>query len=366
MAAPAGATHQLVVTVPSANVPATLTGWSDRIVVCDVPNGVNADAASFVAGLTTTARGDGTVIPGDLEITDAAYNPLPWRVIGRGARVRFDQTPGAEVLDIRVRHNLSTTVDNVINAFRGCTAPAGEALASDVTWSTAILHCDFNDPNGATLSNWADDGTVPFSYGTLGAPGVVGTSVTSDAFNRHVSNPTGITLDTQLATSPGYTMLAWGNALAGKAFGGVGGRWGFYGRADVAQIRFNNGTTFVVITYATANVWNLVAVTLDPAIPICNWYRHNGTGWATGTAALNNSAVAAPVVIGGDALTYNHGLIGSQDETIICTGVWSALEITAYQLMTRTPATWASVAAEVAVAGGAAYRPWLITGGRMR
>ncbi len=335
MAAPAGATHVVKPTVQAAQV-----AWSgtqewplNLLCVCDMDEEINTGAQSFVAGLAADLS--------DLEITDAADNPIPWRRAEGGL---FSQEPGHEKLWVRVRDDLSGDSNTEFRAYRGCTAPTGEDDGSGVVGAATSAYYPME--GAGTLEDWANDLELSRN-GYSEITGKVGKAQLFDGndYGRHADDalfdlawPITVSLWVKFTTTAnriilekdqndGYSVQVWQGKLHCN-FGGSSAAW-----------------------LRTASLWN------DDA-----WHNvvfvargvNNGEVYVDGADDLGNedpktpSYASGPFDLGGRGTNYGH--IGDIDEVMLIDGYgWSADEAATYYNMTSEPASWCVCGTEEAL-----------------
>jgi len=144
----AGATHKLTGAVQAAYVGTDLTDWMALVCVCDMVAGINQDGQSFVAGLAADLS--------DLEVTLADETPVPWRRYEAGL---FSQAEGAERLWLYAQvPAVAAAANTPLVAWRGCTAPAGEAARSAVTPPNTVLFYQHEEGAGNNVYDWGPEG----------------------------------------------------------------------------------------------------------------------------------------------------------------------------------------------------------------
>ena len=180
----------LTVTRQSSAVPHTVTDFAEDLVICDVPNDINAEAASFVRGLKSDYS-DLRVFESDGE-TAVAF----------GVK-RFDQTEDAEVLRIAVHSDtVSSTADSSWVLLRGCLPHPSNPTWEDKA-SVVSADCEGYWPMEGT-EDWSPNGNDGTNTNGTSAAGQVAKS-TRFSGNGWFDCGT----DASLRISGDLTVLAW-------------------------------------------------------------------------------------------------------------------------------------------------------------
>lgn len=370
MAAPTGWTQYLPLVIQSAAVGVDLTDWSTELVVCDAIRGINdgLDARAFVRALDTTTRGDGTVIPSDLEITDASDVALPWWTVGTGLAVQFSQVFGSELLRIKVLSDPLSASNVELRAYRGCTSPTGENSAGVVDPRT-VAHYPFCG-SFADLSSNGYNGTNSGAGWSASSNGRQGLEfIGSD----YVSVPDAVA---DAIAADGTILVLWEHDGAGTAGHFFDGRQAAYEGWDFALDATPQIATVIDVAASGGDV------TVGKSTTGLSAALHTGAGVYTGaavltyldgsgaTAAQSGAATrsASPVKLGnqlnnGDPLGAGRLLV----ELVVLNSALAAAEVSTWHTMMTNPAAFMVTGAAVEpVPAASGYRPWLITGGRMR
>ncbi|HCA47229.1 MAG TPA: hypothetical protein DEP45_07655 [Armatimonadetes bacterium] len=345
MARPVRATHQLVGSVQTA-----LDGL-DLLCIADVANG-QTDGQSFVAGLRADLA--------DLEVTLAdGITPVPWRLPDESC---FSQTSGAEKLLV-----LCKLPESDVIAWRGCTAPTGQDAGAGVVSTATRFYLPLDT---LAFDDWT--GSWDF-YDPGGGASIVANGVLGNAMNCNASG--GAAHDATTCTSA-FTMNLWyrfdntatfhrimsravWSRMPAITYNGTrGGRWSIG----------TTGSTWDESVYWIPPVGQWVMLTLVYAGGMVNWYT-NGSLRHSMAATYPEDAQAT--IFGGHTWGgYTEYPTGAVDEVLWLDDAWGATQIAQYYSMLTAPQAWTtwdgpeeSLGAEPAVG---VYRPWLMTGGRMR
>jgi|GEM_PF-5686091 len=351
MARPVGATHQLVGSVQTA-----LDGL-DLLCIADVANG-QTDGQSFVAGLRADLA--------DLEVTLAdGITPVPWRLPDESC---FSQTSGAEKLLLICK---IPTAD--VKVWRGCQQPLGPSAGPGVLPSTARTYAPLGEETGA-MADWK--GNHPLTrYNSLLArtDGILSygqaCNGTDFAYNAAFTTPAATNLTCSFWVRPStlnyqrwFSRGGWSRLPAFTLEPSKSRiHWGYYWHVYSPWL-------------PTVGEWTHMAYTLtiDPGGNHVENLYVDGVFKATATTTSDLSG-PMPMTLGNDMWDTprpDEILLGDIDEFLWLDEAWDATQIGQYYQMVSAPEAWTtwdgpeeSLGAEPAVG---VYRPWLMTGGRMR
>jgi len=351
MAAPAGATHLVRPTVQAAQV-----AWSgsqewplDLLCICDMDLSINTGAQSFVAGLESDLS--------DLELTDAADSPIPWRRAEAGL---FSQVAGSEKLWVRVRAALSGDANTEFRAYRGCSAPTGEDDGTGIVGATAVSAYPLQEASGNLLDLTAhnNDAARVGSVSQVTAKVGYGQSFGSGNY-ANVAASTGLpdgTAVTIVAWVKRATLLTWEHiwATGTDSNGGYGLR--VHRDSSRIQLFARVGGSYNDAQFSTGRVplatWTHVAAAVSGSTV---YYYISGS--PAGSQVLTGAPILSPgntqstlgaLVFGGSPGTYWGDAL---DEILVVGETWSAAEVAAHYNMTSAPAAWCVCGAEEALGG---------------
>lgn len=358
MATPTGATHSLTATVQAAQVPSALSDWFCLLCVCDMGLSINTAGQSFVAGLEADLS--------DLEVCLAdGETPTPWR---RAEPALFSQTVGAEKLWLRVKvPAILSSADTVVMAYRGCTAPVGENSGAGVLGAGDVLYLPGHS-SGTSVPDLGGALNATRNSAVTDAAGHVGTGQYSATLIHGLSVPAAEAL------SPGVnlTVSMWLkhpvlNFQPYEYFFNHKSIWngaGFSAYTEGSRRFFWRGGS------GTTAVWNL-----SPALDDGAW--HHVVFTAAGTSGIlytDGVSRGTKTIIAASAITQaldvgnergGYGMLGTIDGFRFVGRALGPNEVLADYRMTSAPASWCVVEAEDSMAG-VGYRPWLLSGGRLR
>ena len=357
MAAPAGATHYLPITMPSgivaANMPDVGSTFAADLVI-DQAAAINYEggAGAFIDGLEAGCT--------DLRVfTDDTLIEVPFGI------KQFSQVAGSRKLilglGIPSTYPLLSSSDTTYRLYRGCTGGTFENKAGTCPAADGYVR---NDPleeqnsgaaaGAALYRDWVNNALTGLDYvSNTGKGGQIGDGQQFDGANDYINCGDADALDGFAA----FTIMGWikYSSEAAALVVDKNQAWYVYAAGTnrlYAHIGAGGGIVYPdYVGIIGDGLWHHFAFTYDAAAGINNCIPYLDT--AVGnmkTTTGNIQANASPLQLGGRNGTYP--FLGSLDEIILCNVARSANWIAAYYAITNNNAAAWTVGDVVAVGGG--------------